>query len=99
MDLTLYLTGAAIWIVVGVFGICLACEILLGLIAACSWFRWQYEIKRRHAPSWWKWRRVPGVVLKMWWTLTGYRPDSVTIRSKFGEWRGVGNWTVWESEQ
>lgn len=89
----LLVTGAAAWAIATLISLWLLYEILMGLVAALSWARWQFALVRRcgETPIW---RKFPRAFFKTWWRMIGYRAGAVTMRSKNGVWNGIGRWVV-----
>lgn len=87
-------TGALTWSVLAGLAAWIVIEFLIGLVAACSWLRWQLAMvhKYNETRDWWK---LPGAFLRIWWSLAGWRPGSVEIRSKNGRWDGICDWQVY----
>lgn len=90
----LLVTGAAAWAIALLISLWLLAEILMGLVAALSWSRWQLALSRHHREKR-DWRKFPLAFLRVWWLMIGYRAGAVTMRSKNGVWNGIGRWVVY----
>lgn len=88
-------TGAAVWLALGVIGLRIVWDVLCAFARAASWIRWRLACIRTHRIAW-KPTRLPSALLRRW--LEELTDPSVggthTFRSKAGEWRGYGDWTV-----
>ena len=92
IDILLYWTGAATWVVL----LCLlgrvAWEGAVGAATAADWIWWRVKLCRTHGIEI-KWSRLPAVFAARWleFTLTSAEHSWA---GEFGRWQGLRDWTV-----
>jgi hypothetical protein len=96
-------TGFVVWCVVAMIAWWLLYEIVRAFVTTCSFLRFMFALRARYpseVESLFTWRTIPRF-LRQWWIFLGHRNDGcsrVEHRGKRGEWRGIGDWSIYSQE-
>lgn len=71
-------------------------------VYAVSYTRWSYSVGKVHGFRETKlpiWALIPYATIRQWWYFIEFGGRDVSVSSRGGVWKGVGDWTVFPVSQ